>query len=291
MTAGQKLGWIGLGKMGAPICQRLMTAGYNVTAMVRNDAGERRASSFGIPSVRTTAELAAAATVVFTAVSDDAALDDLVFGTGDLGGLLTEGHKFIEGSTVSPAASARVALALEASRTPYIRAPFSGSTAMAAAGKLTILASGPQAVFESVAPMLQAYSARQFYLGEAEQARYMKLALNAMVGATSALVAETINYGRGGGLDLAEMVEVICNSAVSSPLIQYKREMLTSGDYAPAFTVSQMIKDLDLVLASGAPPELPMTSAVRTILDGARKQGDGELDFFVLTKQYARILG
>jgi 3-hydroxyisobutyrate dehydrogenase-like beta-hydroxyacid dehydrogenase len=290
MTSQHDIGWIGLGKMGVPICKRLAAAGHRVTALVRNEAGAVRASDIGIASVRSARELTDRTSVIFAAVPDDEALADLVMGPGQLALALTAEHVFIESSTVSPAISTQLATLLTERGTAYLRAPVSGSTATAEAGQLTVLVSGPEATFNVLRPVFQCYAAKQFYLGAAEQARYMKLAVNAMVGATAALVAEATHYGLAGGLDMPTMVEVICNSAVSSPLIQYKRQKLETGDYAPAFTVSQMLKDLDLVLDSGNPAALPMTDMVRAMLEAARRNGDGEEDFFVLARNFDSVL-
>ena len=129
---------------------------------------------------------------------------------------------------------------------------------MAEAGQLTVLASGPRAAYEACLPLYAAFSKMQYHVGMGEESRYLKIVLNAMVGATSALLAEALTVGLKGGLDLAAMLEVINNSAVASPLIGYKTKMLCSGDFTPAFPVTGMMKDFDIALEIGRAEHIPL---------------------------------
>jgi len=169
----------------------------------------------------------------------------------------------------------------------------SGSTATAEAGALTILASGPRPAFDAVLPVYAAFSKKQYHVGDAEQARYLKLALNAMVGATSALVGEALTLAQSGGVELGAALEVFNNSAVASPLIAYKTKMMTTGDYTPAFEVTGMMKDFDLVLGVGRQEHLPLPlmAQVRQHYEAAYAAGAGDRDFFVLVREAARIAG
>ena len=116
----------------------------------------------------------------------------------------------------------------------YVRAPLSGSTALAEKAALTVLASGDADAWTTVLPYIERMASRHFYLGPGEEARYMKLVLNTLVGATSAVLSEALALGESGDLDRARMMEVICESAVASPLLAYKREALVANDFSPA---------------------------------------------------------
>jgi 3-hydroxyisobutyrate dehydrogenase-like beta-hydroxyacid dehydrogenase len=120
----------------------------------------------------------------------------------------------------------------------------------------------------------------------------MKLAVNSMVAATSALVAEALAFGRKGGLDTATMLEVISNSAVASPVIGYKTRMLVSEDFTPAFSVKQMMKELDIALSVARSHHcpLPLVAQIRQIFEAAYVGWDGDKDYFVLSKEYARLI-
>ncbi len=288
-AADMRVGFVGLGKMGTPICKHIYAEGFDVTAYVRNDAGRANAAAIGVNFTHSLAGVASIADVVMSAVTDDQAMLDIVLGSDGLASHMKQGSTLIETSTVSPSASEKVAQVLSAAGIDYLRCPLSGSTASAEARQLTVLASGTRNCFDKSLPVLQCFSAKQYHVGEGEQARYLKLVLNTMVGAMAALLAEALSIGRSGGLDMATMLEVVNNSAVASPLIRYKTQMMIDDNYAPAFPVTGMMKDFDIALAvareQGIP--LPLLSHIRQDYEAAFTGGAGNQDFFILVKQLA----
>jgi 3-hydroxyisobutyrate dehydrogenase-like beta-hydroxyacid dehydrogenase len=288
-----EIGWIGLGKMGLPMSRRLRDAGHLITVLARHDAGRARAQAEGYAPVTTLPELARKVELVMSSVSDDEALLDIGVGPHAMAAHLTAGQAWIETSTVSPEASRKVADLVEARGATYLRAPVSGSTALAEAGTLTTMVSGPRDAFERLQPIFAACTRRQFYLGDDEQARYMKLAVNAMVGATAALMAESLAFSGKGGIALDAALEVFCDSAVASPLMQYKRAMILEGHYEPAFAVSQIMKDLDILLSVGRATHAPqpLAAQIRQQFEAAYLRGNGERDLFVLVREMAELAG
>lgn len=287
--AKQSIGWIGVGKMGGPMSRRLIEAGYRVLVLDRDSHNRALAASAGAEIVADVSAMAAEADLVFSIIPDDAVLRDIVCQAGGLAGSMARGGAFVDMSTVSPQASEAVAALLAGAGIDYLRAPVSGSTGNAQAGTLTVMASGPRALFDRIEPILAAISAKRFYLGGAEQARYLKLAVNTLVGATSSILAEALALGRKGNLSLEVMLDVICQSAAASPLIGYKRDMLISGNYEPAFTVEQMIKDFDLITDTARTSHVPMllSAIVRQQYEQAWVRGDAQKDFFVLCRPTA----
>lgn len=287
------VGWIGLGKMGSPMSRHIIAAGHQLH--VYDPVADARAALVEAGAmIEADAEaVAAAAAIVFLSVPNDAVVRQLILGPRGLAATMKPGSILVETSTISPRASADVAAALAAAGVLYLRAPLSGSTATAEAGTLTVLASGDEGAYRQVAPLLAAFSTRQFYLGQGEEARYLKLAINMLVGATSALLAEALTFGERGNLSVDQMLEVICESVVASPLIGYKRDMLSRRDFTPAFTVEQMIKDFDLVIDAARETHVPvfLVSLIRQQYEAARAQGRGNKDFFVLLEQYEAMAG
>ena len=277
----KNIGWIGLGKMGLPICKRLRDAGFNVTVFARNEASAEKAKSEGFSVCGQLAELALS-DVVISAVPDDNALTGLM--TDAFLAALNNTQVFIDISTVSPTASATVAIELEKTGAAYLRIPVSGSTAHAASGQLTAMISGPRQAFEDVLPILTVFSAKHFYLGAQEQSRYLKLAINSILAANSALVAEALAVGEAGGLARADMLEVMTQSAIATPLLGYKKDMLINGNFKAAFSVSQIMKDLDLVLSAARADHVPVpvNATVRQRFEQAYAEGLGDADFFAL---------
>jgi 3-hydroxyisobutyrate dehydrogenase-like beta-hydroxyacid dehydrogenase len=286
-----KIAWIGAGKMGLPICKRLKAAGQDVCVLARRSEQADVLSSMGFPVAATVAELVRGADVVFTAVTDDKALGDVVL-QSDFRSALSPSATFIDMSTVSPAISEKIAAQLPPS-IAYLRSPVSGSTTMAEAGALTALVSGPKLAFDRMADIFADFTKKTFHLGEAEEARYLKLAINGMVAATSALLGEALAFGRKGGLTNESMLDVITQSAVASPLIGYKKDMIISGDYKPAATLNMLMKDLELLLETAQKHDtpLPVNAMISEIYKSASARGIGEKDFFVLVQEAEMAAG
>jgi len=291
VKAPARIAWIGMGKMGLPICVRLRGAGFAVTALCRNSASAKNAAANGFTVARSIAETVDGAEVVFSAISDDKALFDVVFANGGLQDRLTAAQVYVDISTVSPEASARVAQALSPLGCAYLRSPVSGSTVVAAQGALTAMVSGPAEAFGALREVFAAFTKKAFLVGAGEQALTLKLAINAMVGATSALMGEALTLARKGGLDIHDIMEVVSSSVVASPLVLYKRAAIESGDYAPAFGASQMLKDFDLIAeaAKATSCDVPLLLAVRETYRAAIARGLGDKDFFVLTAADGKV--
>ena len=293
MNEAYTVGWAGIGKMGAPMSRRVLEAGYKLA--VYEPLPENRATivAQGAHVAYSLRDVASEARVIVLTIPNDAVLRDLVLTEGGLADVMGSGQILVEMSTVSPEISSEVDAALQKKNVSYLRAPVSGSTATAMSGGLSVMVSGPEEAFKIVEPMLATFSSRRFYVGPAEEARYLKLVLNALVGATAAFVGEALTLGLKGRLSVETMMNVICESAVASPLIAYKRDLLVERNFDPAFSVSQMMKDFDLILATAKVDHVPMhlASIVRQQYEAAFAAGLSEKDFFVLFEQNERQAG
>ncbi len=283
------IGWMGAGKMGLPICQRLKAAGHHVVALARSEASAQKLLDAGLESSPSISEICKMGDVVFSSISDDAALLDILSSVT----AMKSGSTFIDMSTVSPNASAKVDDALVGQKISYLRSPVSGSTAMAQAGTLTAIVSGPKSKLDELSPIFQVFAKKSFHVGEGEEARYLKLVLNSMVAATSALLGEALAFGNKGGLSNATMLDVISQSVVASPLINYKRDMIVDEDYRPAATLKMLAKDLDLFLDVGREvhTSMPVNAKIRETYERGLAHGLGEKDFFILVSEAARNSG
>lgn len=282
-----QVGWIGTGKMGAPMAMHLARAGLPLQVHDSNPTSCTGPISEGATLAQDCDSLGQGCSVVFTCIPDDAALIAVVEGHGAIKGLarsMARGSILVETSTVSPEASQQVARVLEAAGIRYICAPVSGSTAIAQAGKLTVLASGDVSAWPEVEPMIVLYSARQFWLGPSDAARYMKLVLNTLVGATASVLGEALLLGEKGGLSREAMMDVILESAVSSPLLAYKKQTVIGAETAPAFRLDQMVKDFSLILAAAKQEHIEMEVAALILQQyrAAAHAGREGQDFFAL---------
>ena len=286
-----KVGWIGLGKMGIPMSKNLVKAGYPVT--VYNRTAEKTKEVEGAQVADSPKAAAEGMDVVISMISDDAVLEAVSFGPDGAFEGAKSGSVFIDMSTVSPASSACVAEAAEAKGIKYLRAPVSGSTVLAEAGTLTVFASGPKDGYDTCEELFDVMGQKSFHLGTGEEARYLKLTINMMVGLSAAMVGEALAFGESGGLDWEQMIEIINNSVVASPLVGYKAQILKDRNYAPAFTVEQIAKDFDLALKTGRGSNAPMpiTSLARQFFGAMIATGKGDLDFFGYVTMMEELAG
>ena len=293
MAEKQSIGWIGLGKMGIPMSQNLVKEGYSLTVYNRSTEKTKELADVGAQVADSPKDAAAASDIIISMISDDAVLEAVSTGPGGAFEGAKEGSIYIDMSTVSPQASARVAAAAEAKGIKYLRAPVSGSTDLATAGTLTIFASGPADAYEQCVELFEIMGQKSFHVGTAEEARYLKLVLNMMVGLTSAMTAEALVFGEKGGMDWEKMIDIVNASVVASPLVGYKAQMLKDRNYTAAFTASQMAKDFDIALDTGKAMDLPMplTSIVRQFYGTMKATGKGELDFFAYVKMLEELGG
>ncbi len=293
MAEKQKIGWIGLGKMGIPMSKNLVKAGYPVTVYNRTKEKTKELAAEGAQVADSPRELAAGVDVVISMISDDPVLETVSTGpSGAFEGART-GAIYIDMSTVSPVASGRVAEVAEKKGIKYLRAPVSGSTALATAGTLTIFASGPKDAYDQCVDVFGAMGQKSFHVGAGDEARYLKLLLNMMVGITSAMTAEALIFGERGGMDWTQMIDIISNSVVASPLIGYKAQPLKDRNFTPAFTADQISKDFDIALDTGRSLSVPMpiTSLARQFFGAMKATGKGDLDFFGLVTLMEDLAG
>ena len=278
----KRIGWLGLGKMGEPMAANILKAGHHLSVWNRTEARAQALVTAGALFQPTPVQAVERCDILFTMVSDDEALRDLFLRDSALMACLPRGAVLVEMSTVSPTISSEISVLADRYGVLYLRAPVSGSVAMAQAAKLSVIASGPEEAFESVRPVLEAMSQRQTWVGAGDEARIVKLVVNHLVGSTAALVGEAVALGEKAGVAREVMLDVLGTSAVASPLVGYKLDMLRSRNYAPAFAVSQMAKDFGLILDAGrecgAP--LPLAALIFQNWTAMIAQGDGEQDFF-----------
>lgn len=289
----QRVGLIGLGNLGSAIARHLLDVGCALTVYNRTASkadGLRVRGAVVAPSPRALAETCEQ---VITVVADDAALEAVLLGEDGVLAAARPARVLIDASTIGPVTSARLARAAEARGVTLIRAPVSGSITVAARGALSIMVSGDEAAYRECRRLLEAIGSTVTYLGPGEEARYMKLVLNLMVGVTAQAMAEALALGRKAGLDWRRMLEVIGSSAVGSPLVKYKQGPLAERDFRPFFTVRLMEKDFDLILDSARKLKVPlaMTALVRHLYTAAAATGRAEQDCFSLVLLEEELAG
>lgn len=292
MTAITTIGWIGAGRMGAQLVTRLLDAGYEVSVYNRTAAKAQALVERGAKVVSRPVDLAGQ-DLVFSMVSSSDDLREVMLGeNGLLSGEATPRY-LADSSTVSMAAGAEVRAVAEVRGAGMLATPVSGNPKVIAAGKLTVAASGPRAVFDEVEPVLRHFGRGVTWVGEGESARLVKIAHNIMLGVVTQCLAEITVLAEKGGVRRADFLRFLNDSVMGSVFTRYKTPAFVNLDFAPTFTNVLLQKDFDLGLEAAYDLEVPMpiTSAARQIVAQEVGAGNTELDFATLLLTVARGAG
>jgi 3-hydroxyisobutyrate dehydrogenase-like beta-hydroxyacid dehydrogenase len=283
---------LGLGRMGAPIAERLEKAGHELSVWNRSPGPTAAFAERGIRVLNTPRQAWEHADACITMLSDDAAVEAVTLGDdGLLGG--EAGDTVVDMSTIGPDTSARVGKECERHGVAFLRAPVSGNPSVVVAGNLGIMVSGPREAFDRLADTLRDIGPNLFYVGGGEEARIVKLALNLMIGGTAQLMSEALVLGEKYGIDRATMLEVMGGSAMGSPFVKYKTDALVADDYSSTFTASMLYKDLALALeaAHDVAAPLPVTAVTEQLVEACIATGMGDADFTALLPRLRRDAG
>ena len=278
------LGFVGLGAMGASIAGRLLSQGHTVYGTNRTRSKAEPLIEQGLLWRDSPREVAHAADVVFSMVTDDRALDALTAGQdGILAGLAT-GKVYVDMSTVGPQFSRALAERVGSRGSSMLAAPVSGSVPAAKAGTLAIIVGGDRDAFERVEPLLGGRGSTVTFVGGNDQALLLKLAINISLAVQMLAFSEGVLLAERGGIERDLALEVLTHSAIGSPMLQARAPMLLELPEQAWFDVAMMRKDLGLTMATareqGVP--LPSTAVADELLSTASKLGYEHRDIAVL---------
>ncbi len=287
------LGWIGVGRMGEAMVKRLTQAGSSVKVWNRTRSKAEPMAEYGASIVDSRQDLAGC-DVVFTMVSTTDDLKQVLFGEGGLVAGDRRPAIVVDSSSISDQGSAEVRSRLEALGVAYLCAPVSGNAKVAKAGKLLIVASGPEPVYRKVEPLLRALGRKVMWVGEGELARVWKIAHNTMFGVVIQNLCEITVLAEKAGIPRHVFLESINDSVLGSMYTRYKSPVLTNLSFDQVtFTPKLLLKDMDLGLAAARTHGVSMPAAAATRESVARMVGRGhdDIDFAVLLVETARDAG
>ena len=290
-----RIGFIGLGAMGQGIVPRLIDAGHAVTGWNRTRAKAGSLIDRGMQWAASPRELAARSEIVFSIVTDAAAVRAVALGDdGIIAGLAREAV-YLDMSTIAPEASRAISSEFGEAGLTMLDAPISGSPVTLAQGKASIMVGGDRAAFERVKPVLLDIGAKASYIGGSGLAVQMKLAINLV------LMVEVIAFGEGvalaekGGVAREVAVEAMLASVVASPVLGYRGPFILEGRMPkePLADVNLQQKDMTLVLElarkSGA--ATPLAAAANEMMNTCRGMGLDHHDFVIAHEVYRRLGG
>jgi 3-hydroxyisobutyrate dehydrogenase-like beta-hydroxyacid dehydrogenase len=288
-----RTGFIGLGAMGSRVAKRLLDAGHQVVGYNRTKAKAQWLLDAGMEWRDTPRAVAEAADVVFTMVTNTAALEQVFHGPDGVLAGLSAGKVYVDMSTVSPAASREFAKQVAAKGASMLDSPVSGSVITLEQGKLSLMVGGDKAVFEQVVPLLQDIGPKVTYIGHNGQAVLMKIAINLNLAVQLLGFSEGLLLAEKGGIPREVAHEAMLNSVIASPSLAYRTPFIFQEPEEAWFDVNMMQKDTRLALEMGIALDVPLptTAVSNEFLTAARAMGLEKHDFAILFKVLARMAG
>jgi 3-hydroxyisobutyrate dehydrogenase-like beta-hydroxyacid dehydrogenase len=288
-----KIGWIGAGRMGAPMVVRLLEAGYDVGVWNRTREKCEALEQVGATIVDSPADLADR-DIVFTMVAGSDDFKEVTFGpAGVLGNPEHAPGILIDSSTVSADASDEVREHATRVGTALLAAPVSGNPSVVRAGRLTLVVSGPAEAFATALPVLEALGRGATYVGEGDRARLVKICHNLALGIVAETLAEITVLAEKGGISRTDFLSFFNDSVMGSTFSRYKTPALVTLDYTPTFTPLLLRKDFDLGLdaAEQLGVSVPLVARARELVQAVIDEGYTEVDFTAMLSVQAKASG
>ncbi|HUB22992.1 MAG TPA: NAD(P)-dependent oxidoreductase [Streptosporangiaceae bacterium] len=283
-TAAPVIAFLGTGRMGGPMAANLARAGFAVRAWDRTASHAAALTEDGATAAATPAEAVKGAGILITMLADGPATDQVWSGPDGLVLAAGPGLIWIQMATVGLEWTERFVNTATRYGVSFFDAPVSGSQGPAQAGELTILASGPSWLQESVDPVFAALGRATTWLGPAGNGTRAKLVLNNWLADLTETTAETLAFARQLGLDPAAVVDLLESTPLAAPYAVQKARTMLAGDFTPAFALKHALKDADLAAeaarASGA--ELTLTDALLPRWRRAAASGHADDDLAVI---------
>jgi 3-hydroxyisobutyrate dehydrogenase-like beta-hydroxyacid dehydrogenase len=278
------IGFVGLGAMGSRIAGRFLDAGNQVYGTNRTKSRAQPLIERGLEWRDTPREVAAAADVIFSMVTDDAALDAVTSESDGILAGLQPGKVYVDMSTVSPQASRTVAERVRSVGAQMLDAPVSGSIPQAESGTLAIMVGGDEQAFAKVEPLLREVGQAVTYIGENGQGLVLKLAINISLAVQTLAFSEGLLLAERDGVDSLLAAQVMSATPIGSPMLKARIPLLLDLPEQAWFDVAMMQKDIRLALqaAQSVGVHLPSAAAADQMLTRARELGYEHRDLAAL---------
>ena len=287
------LGFVGLGVMGGQMVNRLLDKGHVVTGYNRTRSKAQWLIDRGMKFADSPREVSAAADVTLMMVTNTEAVKSVVDGPDGLLAGLGAGKFLIDMSTVSPAASRALASRVREKGADMVDAPVSGSVTTLQQGKLSVMVAGRRETFERLKPLLQEIGPKVTYVGDNGLALSMKIAINLSLAVQMLAFSEGVLLAEKSGIGRQTAVEVLTNSAIASPMVQYRGPFVLKMPDEAWFNVNMMQKDMLLALEMGRQLDVPLptTATANEFLTAARGMGLASQDFAAVFDVLAKMSG
>jgi 3-hydroxyisobutyrate dehydrogenase-like beta-hydroxyacid dehydrogenase len=288
-----EVGYVGLGVMGSAIVRRLLAADHDVTVWNRTPEKAEPLLAAGACWAPTAREVAEQSEVVFTMVTNTAAVRAVTEGPDGVIAGLAPGKVYIDMSTASPANTRDLAARVAEAGAQMLDAPVSGTSITVDQGKASVMVGGDADTFERVKPILDAIGPKVFHLGPSGSAVTIKIGINLSLAVQMLAFSEGVLLAEKSGIPRERAVEVMLASVIASPMVSYRGPLVLGHPDEVWFDCRMMQKDLNLALELGRELEVPLptTAVTNELLTAANGMGVGERDFAVLFDVLASMSG
>ena len=280
-----KLGFIGLGIMGAPMAGHLRAAGHDLFVNTRSQVPQALLDA-GAVGCKTPADVARQADVIFTMVPDTPDVQKVLFGDNGIASALGKGKTVVDMSSISPIETQEFAKQIEASGADWLDAPVSGGEVGAKAASLTIMVGGKDEVFARVQPLFALMGKNITHVGPAGAGQVTKVANQIIVALNIAAVGEALVFASKAGADPARVRQALMGGFASSRILEVHGERMIKRTFNPGFRIKLHQKDLNLALqgAKSLGVALPNTAMTAQLMQACAANGMADLDHSALVK-------
>lgn len=277
-----RIGFVGVGRMGANMARRLKDCGYAVTALYDIDAARTRelAAEIGATAYDKLADVSANADVIITVVTDDAAMRSIYAETGDSLLAHASDKTFVNCATITPSVHVEVDSRVAARGGTVVEACMASSIPQARDGKLYLICAGDEAAYARLKPLLEALSVSMRFVGGPGRAAQVKALVNMLMNINTAGLAEALGLGDALGLDLPILREIFSQTGANSRVLETDGPDMQARDHECYFSAEHAAKDSGIALALGGDVglSLPLATATKAQYDAMVAHGLGGLD-------------
>jgi 2-hydroxy-3-oxopropionate reductase len=287
----KRIGFIGLGIMGKPMCRNLLNAGYPLTVWSRTRKDVELLAADGASAADSPKDVAQCADIIITILPNSPQVREVVLGPGGVIEGAAQGSILVDMSSIAPLASQEIAKALAGRSIRMLDAPVSGGEPKAVEGTLSVMVGGKQADFDECLPVLKAMASSVVRVGEVGAGNVTKLANQIIVAVNIAAVSEALTLAAKAGVDPALVYQAIRGGLAGSTVLDAKAPMMLEGNIKPGFKVNLHAKDLYNVLETSHELHvaLPLTAQVMEILQALKADGLGDADHSAIVRYYEAV--
>jgi 2-hydroxy-3-oxopropionate reductase len=289
----ERIGFLGLGIMGAPMAGHLLAAGYSVANAVNRTQPSAELTAKGLTILDTARDVAAASDVIITMLPDTPQVEAVLFGENGVSSGLSEGKLVVDMSSISPIATRDFAARVNINGCAYLDAPVSGGEVGAKAASLTIMVGGPDAAFERAKPIFEKMGKNITLIGANGAGQTTKVANQIVVALTIEAVAEALVFASRAGVDPARVRQALMGGLAASRILEVHGERMIKRTFNPGFRIELHQKDLNLALegAKAMGMSLPNTASTQQLFSACVANGGAAWDHSGLVKALEMMAG